>query len=50
MLHFEGDIYNTDLMVEFTTRLREQYRFDSRKTLAAAIRADLALVDELSRK
>jgi len=50
MLHFEGDIYNTDLMVEFTTRLREQYRFDSRNTLAAAIRADLALVDELSRK
>lgn len=49
ILHFEGDIYDTDLVVEFTVRLREQYRFDSCNTLAAAIKADLALVDELSR-
>jgi len=50
ILHFTGDIYNTGLMLEFTIKLREQYRFDSYNNLATAIRADLIRVDELARK
>ncbi|MCG2807843.1 MAG: riboflavin biosynthesis protein RibF, partial [Coriobacteriia bacterium] len=41
LLGFEGDLYNTDIMLEFARRLRAQEAFDSTDALAARIRADI---------
>lgn len=47
LLGFEGDLYGSELMVEFVSRLRDQRAFESREALSEAIHADVARVAEL---
>jgi len=44
VLGFEGDLYNTDVMLEFARRLRAQEAFESMDELSARIKADIAQV------
>ncbi|MDZ4181201.1 MAG: riboflavin biosynthesis protein RibF [Coriobacteriia bacterium] len=44
LLDFAGDLYATDITIDFCERLREQRHFDSPAELASAIEADLARV------
>jgi len=41
VLGFEGDLYNTDVMLEFARRLRAQEAFTSMDALSARIKADI---------
>jgi riboflavin kinase/FMN adenylyltransferase len=47
LLDFAGDLYATDVTLEFNTRLRDQRLFDSAPELASAIEADLRAVKML---
>lgn len=44
VLGFDGDLYNTDVMLEFARRLRSQEPFASMDALSARIRADIEQV------
>ena len=44
VLDFEGDLYATDLTVEFATRLHDHAAFDDIEELAASIQGDIAHV------
>jgi len=46
MLDFDGDLYGTDLMVEFVERLRPEKRFDSAQKLIAQMQKDKAQAQE----
>jgi len=47
LLDFDGDLYGTDLMVEFVERLRPEVKFDSVQALIAQIHKDKAQAQEL---
>jgi len=47
LLDFDGDLYGTDLMVEFVKRLRPEVKFDSVETLIAQIHRDVARAREI---
>jgi riboflavin kinase / FMN adenylyltransferase len=47
LIAYEGVLYDTSLTVEFVERLRDQRRFDTREELAAAIAADLRVIERL---
>jgi len=47
LLDFDGDLYGTDLMVEFVERLRPEAKFDSVQALIAQIHKDKAQAQEL---
>lgn len=47
ILDFQGDLYGTDLVLEFTNRLRDEQRFDSAEELVKQIDADVARAREL---
>jgi len=44
VLGFDGNLYNTDVMLEFARRLRAQEAFQSMDALSARIKADIEQV------
>ena len=48
LLDFSGDLYGTDVRLEFTRRLRAERRFATEKALADQIGRDVARVRELA--
>jgi riboflavin kinase/FMN adenylyltransferase len=41
ILDFDGDLYGSDLEIEFAARLRDELKFDSLDALTAQIAADV---------
>ena len=47
LLRFSGDIYHSDIRVDFLHKLRDERRFDSVEELVAQMREDIAMTAEL---
>ena len=47
LLHFEGNLYDRSLRIEFLRRIRGEQKFRSREALARQLQLDAAACDDL---